>query len=175
MTEIERQLSDWLKKNAHTLNFSGSPDAKRQLQIKAERLKAILEEKMASLPFHVTVNIGEPHIVGNQGEISLNFDHEEVERESWYSDKYDEPVDLIILFNNGYDAKHHVIDKSSGRILKLDSNKGDNSELGESSYRVSLTHRDPLRFVQEAIEQFNSEQISSDICAEYDEDLYVDR
>lgn len=180
MTHIERQLLKYIE-DINSGKSGGIPVSPNRinevLKNEAQKFIDILSQLIpykssGEKIFDAGLIQTTTEIIDGVGYIHINFPHEDAHRDSWYPEKYDKGADIIILFNNGYDAKHHVIDKSSGRILKLDSNKGDNSELGESSYRVSLTHRDPLRFVQEAIDKYNSKS-NSNINAEYNEELYT--
>ena len=78
----------------------------------------------------------------------------DLHRNSLYSDEYDGISNIVALLNNGYHAKDYVYGSWDGHSPTGES-KFDGRSIGTSAYIRSRKNREGLKFIQQAISDFN--------------------
>lgn len=78
----------------------------------------------------------------------------DLHRNSLYSDEYDGISNIVALLNNGYHAKDYVYGSWDGHSPTGESKFGGRS-IGTSAYIRSRKDREGLKFIQQAISDFN--------------------
>lgn len=83
------------------------------------------------------------------------FFGDDLHRDSLYSDGYDGIRNIVALLNNGYHAKNYVYGYWEGHSPTGES-KFDGQSIDSSAYIRSRKDREGLQFIQQAVQDFNS-------------------
>ena len=114
--------------------------------------------KAADLPASVMQHIedmseGKPFLVDGHYEVPIYFGGS-LHRDSLYSEGYDGVDNIVAIFNNGYSASDYVYGSWDGHAPTGES-RFDTRSIENSPYIRSMKSRTPLRFIQQAVDDFN--------------------
>ena len=142
MEDLQSRLNKYLNENLGVqAQIMSTPEMVAFVEDQAKALKAIVDAETSAAPFSVapSTSISSVVIDGNIAKIEVNYDHEAAKRTP-FSDRGPSEADLLFLLNNGW---------SSSKPAPWGYYKG--------KYTQAWNSRGGYRFVQAAIQKFNSQ------------------
>lgn len=142
-SSVQAKISE-LQRKAIANNKTLSVQSQKQMEEAGQKLLDTIIKHLPTSLSHIgkqlTGCISSVHSENGQYQIDVVFPTEIIRRESLYSDEYDGVDNIIALFNNGYKAKNPVYGywKPADKRVR------------------STVSRSSLKFMQEAIDEFNS-------------------
>lgn len=150
---MSQKIDEYIDKDIRKTQAGGRVLTVQWVRELAQELCRMIESNAASLPDSVKANVASISPFrpqkGRGGAIKaeINFQSVWLSRESLEPERYGGIDNIIVLFEKGYTAKGQVFGEWHGEMVK------------------SLTHRDGLGFIENAVSDFNARYASLGVVA----------